>query len=98
MVLAVRSMSGGHENGGIPFGFASPGFIWHIEESCHINSRKAFKDQLFNVKAVHWKAAGDLGAQWRPDRWQSAHHQQKFPPQFALQTQQVRFRPNAAPS
>ena len=53
MVLAVWGMSSRHENGRIFFALARLAFIRQIDESSHIDSRKAFKNHLINVKAVH---------------------------------------------
>src|SRR5215471_12719359 len=82
MVLAVWCMSCRYENGRMFFGFASVGFRRHIEESSHIDSGKAFKNHLLDMKAIHWDSASDSGPQWSPDCRKPAHHHESLAPQL----------------
>src|SRR5256885_2354958 len=74
MILAVSGVSRGYENGRIFFCFACIAIVRHIQKSSHIQSRKAFKNHLTDVKAVHWNRAGDPRSQRSPGFGKSANH------------------------
>src|SRR6185369_15490108 len=54
--LSFRRMTTGNEYRRM---FARP-LIRYVDQSCHIYLRKTFKNQLFNMKALHLDTARDL--------------------------------------
>ena len=95
--LPVLCVAGRDENGRVFRILTAVVVVGHVQKRCHVFTREAFEDQLFNVKAVHRNASGDVRVQRSSCRGQSSEHGQKLLTYFVLHAQQVLLGANPGP-
>ena len=90
--LAVGRVAGCHQHRRM----VPPAVVRDVHQGRHEDPRQTFEDDFLDVKTGHLDLTRDLRIERRARRGQAPQHPQQLRAQFALQSQQVRFRADAA--